>query len=711
MIGEGGKLFEFSGFRFDSSQSLLFEGDREVSLPGRAVGVLEVLLEHAGDVVDRQKLEELVWGETIVTAASLTEAVSLLRQTLGDDPREPRFIQTVHRRGYRFLAEVREVEPEPVVREAPRKQLRARVAWVAAAVVLTLASSEPLSRWFGRSSSEAVPVRLQLEAPEDHRFPNSGFRLAISPDGRSVVFGAHRAGLWRLFHRRLDRFEAVPIPGSESGTAPFFSPDGRSIGFYAGGELKTVRLDGGSPRTVTQVESLHGAAWAPDGRILFAEFRSGLKAVPVRGGEVEVLTVPDRDAGEFAHWHPKVISEPPTVVFTVVSSLLKRPRVAAKALPDGEIKMLAHGSGAQYTDGHLVYLDERRLRAAPFDTAKVALSGPSFGLAETVISWRNYYAPNFAASERGPLVYVPREEHPRQLRRITHGSNEALAFPARNYENLSLSPDGSRLAVTIFDGGRSDIWVGELSSGQFFRLTTVGHNIEPLWTADGKSIIYASDRGGYFQLYSQGIDGQAGTRFGPGEQPRFPSDWMPGGVDLVFGEFNHSSRLDIGTFSMEEAEGSSRYLIQTTDQEGNAKISPDGRWVAFARGIDGELEIFVADLEADGRERRVSMGGGRRPEWMRDGSYLIYQRGGDVFAVSTAQLESKTIEEQVVLNGMGIGRVIPGRTDNELLAVPAPPGGAQSLRVVLNWAEELRAEPPLESAQAGSMPLVASDRH
>ncbi len=716
LSGESDELLEFSGFRFDTRNHLLFEGEREIALPGRAVGVLAALLVHAGDLVQRQDLEDLVWGDTAVTAASLTEAISLLRHTLGDDPREPRFIQTVHRSGYRFLAEVERVERLPDGKPNGIDRSRSLMSWTATVGLAALLAAAPIWQWVGRASVavDSTPVRLQLDAPYDHRFESSALSLAISPDGRAVVFGAHHDRRWRLFHRRLDSFESVPIAGSESGYSPFFSPDGESIGFVAGSELKTVRLDGGSPRTLATVGRTRGAAWVADGTIVFGSGHGeGLRAISAEGGEVRELTVPDRKAGEYSHWRPYAVSDQPMVAFTILSTVLDQPKIAVMRLPDGEIEELFHGRGAQYTAGHLLYLDEGHLRAARFDPSAPSRVGPSFLLTETILSWPNMHNPNFAASERGPLVYLPRahEREPQQLRRVDREVDETLAFPPRQYRNLNLSPDGRRLALTIPDGERSDVWVGDIASGELFRLTTIGKNIEPVWAPDGESVVYASDRGGYYQLYRQGTNGQPGEPYAPSGQPRFPSDWMPGENSLIFSEFNPASRLDIGVLGL-NGDSSSQLLIHTVDREADGKVSPDGRWMAFTRAVDSGLQIYVADLDADGLLQRVSTTGGERPEWTHDGSRLIYQRGDQVLGVESAQLESGAIEEQLLFCGRSIERVIPGRTPDELFIVPAGrQSQSKSLRVVLNWAEDLQEESPAETGTARPMSLFASNRH
>ncbi len=706
-------VYEFGSFRFDPLGQVLLDCGREVTLPRRTVLVLEALLERPGQLIERQRLEDLVWPDTAVGAASLTEAVSHLRQVLRDDPKDPRFIQTVHRRGYRFVAELSMVDPRVVAESPPQKPRRA-LGWRAASAAALVLALALIGLWPRSSPVEAprlTPVRLEIEPPDGHELPHCGPMLAVSPDGRSVVFGAHREGRWRLFFRSLDNFEEHAIAGTESAHGPFFSPDGKNIGFFAGSVLKTVRLDGGNPVVIAQVGLAGSGAWVTsevgEGSIVFAEgFASGLSVIPAGGGKIRVLTVPDPQQREFAHLLPQALPGRSAVLFTIMGGVLEPSRVAVVDLVDGRVEVLHEGSGGQFGAGHVLYANGGVLEAAPFDLANLAVTGPSSIVPERIRTDPGNPVPNFSVSRAGTLVYVPEpdDDGGYRLMSLSGDSARELDLPTRRFRNVALSPDGKRLALTILDGDRSDVWIGEVESGELFRLTTDAHNVEPLWTPDGGSVTYSSNRTGHFQIFVQSIDGGPAEHLLPSASPRFPSAWTADGSGLVFAQFNPITRGDIGLATRSGNEWSERWLVHTPAREMAASLSPNDEWLAFERAVDGRVQIFVQRLSATGPSMLVSHRGGERPRWTRDGGQLIYLRDGTLYAADVDLETSEFGAERQIEIGIAPAVLVPGFGPDEFLAIPSgsdfPPS---SFRVVLNWADELTLAP---SGASGPMPMA-----
>ena len=287
----------FGPFEFDQTRRLLRSGGREIPLPPRVLGVLELLLARAGDVVSRQEIIDAVWKEAFVTDTSLAEAVSFLRQALGDDPQTPTFIQTVHRRGYRFVAPVSEspaptapavIASSPPAADAVKPSIANElVPWSVATLAAVLAVS---ALWYSQRREPITPqvVRMTLDAGNGLRYDARAPSIAMAPSGTRVAWSACGGAGCQLYIRALDQLEAHPVPDTDGAAAPFFSPDERWLGFFAGGKLKKVALAGGASRIIADASQPFGAAWLRDGRIVYAaSIAGGLMRVNQDGGEAE----------------------------------------------------------------------------------------------------------------------------------------------------------------------------------------------------------------------------------------------------------------------------------------------------------------------------------------------------------------------------------------------------------------------------------------
>jgi DNA-binding winged helix-turn-helix (wHTH) protein len=321
----------FGQFAFDPQSRLLWRDDTEIALPPRVLGVLEILLERAGEVVARQDLLDRVWKDAFVTDTSLAEAVSFLRSALGDDPQTPRYIQTVHRRGYRFLVApgidgrsdrgqtpVKPGSDEGQTGVRPGSDLRSTFDGPAApdwtlvpwSVALLCAGLAAAAVWFAMRAPapDAPPVaRVELRTAPGTEFDRDPQPIAISPDGRSIAWSACETATGRcaISVRTLDTLEPRALPGTTDGHSPVFSPDGRWIAFFADGALKKIAVAGGAPTTLAPAPDPAGAAWGSDGRIVFAgSAGGGLSLVDEQGGGVKSVTNAHSETGEWRHRSP-----------------------------------------------------------------------------------------------------------------------------------------------------------------------------------------------------------------------------------------------------------------------------------------------------------------------------------------------------------------------------------------------------------------------
>jgi DNA-binding winged helix-turn-helix (wHTH) protein len=341
-------MVSFGPFTFDAANGLLRRAGSEVPLPPRVLGVLAYLVARPGQVVPRQDLIDAIWKDAFVTDTSLAEAVSSLRQALGDDPQQPVYIQTLHRRGYRFVAPLspapavtgsrapaghpREPGAEVLHPGAPSAETTpvapsiaaALLPWSLAAILGALAAAAIWRLEYADPRPEPTAARFVVDLPAGSRLDGNDQSLAIAADGSRLAWSAcipeqARCGIWT---RALDDLDAAFVDGTEGGRTPFFAPDTRRIGFFAGGKLLTISLAGGTPLAIADAAEARGASWGRDGRIVFAGTpTAGLAVVGENGGRVEPLTrIDPATAGEAAHRLPYHLPEADAIVFTITTA-------------------------------------------------------------------------------------------------------------------------------------------------------------------------------------------------------------------------------------------------------------------------------------------------------------------------------------------------------------------------------------------------------
>jgi DNA-binding winged helix-turn-helix (wHTH) protein len=321
----------FGPFTFDRTSRLLWRDHVEVPLPPRVLAVLALLVERPGELVTKQELISAVWRDAFVTETSLAEAISVLRQTLGDDPQRPTYIQTLHRRGYRFVADVqgtasRSIAPAsiptsaaapvaaPPVEAEPR--LSMLVPWIIALFALLTAGAAVWRYLDAAPPPVRRPVRFALALPPGLAVAATGGPVAVSNDGSLIALAACKGSDCGIYLRPLSQSDPTLVAGTAGGAAPFFSPDGRSIGYFANRRLYVLALSGGSPVAIADAAEPLGAVWLGDGRIVFARSISeGLFVASEDGGHVQALTTPG--AGGGGHRWPAATPDGLAVVFTV----------------------------------------------------------------------------------------------------------------------------------------------------------------------------------------------------------------------------------------------------------------------------------------------------------------------------------------------------------------------------------------------------------
>jgi len=679
----------FGPFAFDRQNRLLWRDGAEVALPPRVLGVLEVLIDRPGQVVARQDLLDGVWKDAFVTDTSLAEAVSSLRQALGDDPQAPRYIQTVHRRGYRFLAPISQpvVAPPDVEGHASRGWLL--VPWSAALVTLGFLIGA-MWRVPPPSPTDTAPIaRFDLRPIPGTAFDRRAPALAVSPDGETIAWSACAidSRACALYVRSVNRLDPLKLPGSDGAAAPFFSADGRWIGFFADGKLKKVAVAGGAASILADAAVPGGATWAADGRIAFSGAPAGgISIVSDQSGAVRTLTTPRADRGEVRHLYPAWLPSG-ALLFTIAGDPLGTTHGELAVLPRGsrEWKTLRNGvtRGAPFGAGYLLLSAGRDMQAATFDERTLTLTGGADSVLASIAGGEELAT--FAVGGR-TLVAAPAPPS-------TLGwSDDAKAMNLARLTTLAISPDAKRVAGVIAEGGGSDVWIADLASGATTRITYGGLNVSPAWAPDGSHVVFATRTTGPFGLAQRRVDASGPAQpIAGGAAHIFPSSIASDGriaATVVVAE----GRTAVGIVP---AAGGSPEILETGPyNERAAAFSPDGKWLALESDESGRSEIVVRAPSTGGPRLAISREGGTRPQWSADGRFIYFESSGRTARSTFGASPNGPIDILFDRPGAHPVAITPG--GRTLFARPAT--DSERAVVVLQWLRELRQRLPAPTA-------------
>ena len=571
-----------------------------------------------------------------------------------------------------------------------------RIASLGAAAILGAGAAWALLS-ASRAPSDATPTYLSLATPAGVVPIDDKTRsmVAISPNGRRVVYIGSSPGR-PLYLQDLDVVgEAQPIPGTEGAVAPFFSSDGEWIGFAADNALKKISLRGGAPNRLADATFFRGGSWSPDGATIYYTPRSsvGIFRVSSDGGEGEAITTPERDGLDNEHYWPETLPDGEGVLFT---SCCSRPYVMHLNVATGEVTPLVEGFHGRYAlTGHLVYMQPGSVLAAAFDPRTLEVGTP-VEVADDVLDGLDYHA-EFDISESGSLAYLsgPSTYERTLIQYDRSGVRQQLYPDPRGLNfNMRFSPDATHLAVTLQEG-QADIFLLDLGRRDLDPLVIhPANDFWPIWSRDGARIAFLSVRNGPVDLFVVPTDKSAPPQLiFESDYAKWPESWSPDGRLLAFSREHPQTGSDILLYSFDDDDVS--LLLGEPFNESVPEFSPDGRWLAYQADDSGRYEVYVVPFPVSGPRCKVSTSGGEEPRWSGDGGELFYRSDRTAMVARAAAFTScisQPPEPMALFDGLEreLWDVHPG---GELfVTVDLPP--QPQLRLIQNWSEVLKQRVP-----------------
>ncbi len=521
----------------------------------------------------------------------------------------------------------------------------------------------------------------------------------LSPDGRSVVYpGAHRGGSGRvLFLRRLDEVTSREIPGTTAPAVPVFSPDGEWIAYVeARRRVMKIPVTGGTAIALADVPDNGGLDWSPAGEIIVGagldEGLTGLSRLSPDGGPLREFTRVDTTRGELSHQSPVIIDNGAAVVFGI-----RKPgdafEVGAASLraDEAHVPLGIAGRPLGVLDGQLVYHDlEGVLWAVAFDVDRFRVHGTPTTLMDEVRMNTGPGLRSASLSRNGGLTYL----RGNASRRLVWVDRQGAATPAldgfREYQNLALAPDGGRVALTIVTGARRDIWILALAAGPLTPLTSVGAARNPAWTPDGQRILFASNHaGGRATFWWQDADGDGpATAAVAARHNPWNAHLSPDGRLIVFNAISEGT-FNLETVSLDSAVSPAYLAASPAASEVWGRFSPDGKWVAYNTDESGRAEVYIRAPTPGGGRVAVSVNGGRRAIWSRDGRRLYYWEGQRLIEAALVLDPTPRVLSRTVLFSGPYGDDFDVAADGRFLMIESERSGV-SLVAVPEWRAELR---------------------
>jgi Tol biopolymer transport system component len=530
--------------------------------------------------------------------------------------------------------------------------------------------------------------------------------FAVSPDGQRLAFVATAtdgSGVRLLWVRTLGALHAEALGGTDGANEPFWSPDGSSIAFFAGGKLKRVSVRGGQPVTLADAALGSGGAWNRDGTILYApSTQSPILRISEDGVGTPSPVTQLGAAADYGHVYPQFLPDGRHFIYLVRAEPSRKGIYVGSIDSPDSTRILEAREKARYAPpGHLLYLRDGGLLAESFDVTRLALSGEPVSVAESVAFIATDGRASFDVSATGVLVYrangLLAASQPIWVDRS--GSRLETVGEPGDYQTASLSPDGSQMVVEKHDLRTStgDLWLMDLRLGTTPRLTSDGmHNTAAIWSPEGRRVVFTGRPDGIRNLHVMDIGSESDAPLLPKGPDRSPTDWSADGRHILYVEGNQEQR---NIWVLEMPERRPVPFLQSKFAEWGGRFSPNGRWVAYVSNKTSRSEVYVRSFPSGLNERQISAGGGLAPRWSRDGRELFFvSPDATVFAVqvNTAERFEASAPKPLFKTDMRGSEATGGVTADSwfnvdgarFFIVPPPPGPlppALPITVVLDW--------------------------
>lgn len=543
----------------------------------------------------------------------------------------------------------------------------------------------------------AEPSHWAVPLPPDATLHENG--ISLSPDGKLLVAALEIEGRLKLYGKNVDSAVLEPIPGTEGGYAPFFSPDGEWIGFFGREQVHKIRVSGGNAIALCDYSrDRQRATWGPDGMIVYTgRYGAGLASCPSDGGEPQVHTQ-NRQFGESAHRSPTFLPDG-SILFAATGGI-PEPRLAVlRANSDDVSPIPIDGHSPSYvTSGYLVYQNGERLLAATFDATKPARVGRETILADGLYS-AGLTFPSYALSKEGTLAFIPGNEVFDQLIWVDREGRaiREIGEPGRHmYPRLSPQGDRALVSLQARSGDPRDIWLYDIERGSRAPLTFDKNAYTAEWSRDGQRVAFMSYDGpaGETLFYSVFVDQEVEPELLLRAAPGDPVSWSPDGRTLLYNQMLPEGS-DVWEFDIDGARDP-RPLLGESYDEHTATFSPDGQWIAYTSGESGRTEVYVQPYPGPGRKYSVSTSGGNEPVWSRDGRELFFR---DVSAMMVVDVSFEPEFQASAPRELFRGSFRPAPAVNpnydvsadgeHFLMVRPTADTPREIHVIVNWAQQL----------------------
>ena len=589
--------------------------------------------------------------------------------------------------------------------------LAGRLPWLVSSILLLVVLTLAFIHF--REDPDLRVTRSSILPPEKTNFVASGGgHLALSPDGRSLAFTARDStGKVILWVRPLSALSGQPLNGTDGAEYPFWSPDSRFIGFFAGGKLKKIEAAGGPPQSLCDLTSGRGGTWSRDGIILFAPFTSSpLYRVSAAGGTPVPVTVFDTARHENSHRWPYFLPDGKHFLFfgrAATGGMAESDAIFAASLDTTEKpKVIVHASSSMaFAGGFLLYMREQSLLAQPFDATRLEVTGDAFPIAEQIQYDGSFNRANFSISENGTLAYqTGSSTGGRQLIWFDRsGKSLGKVGKLGEYFSARLSPDGKRLAVDLYDpqSRNIDVWLCELARDAWTRFTfDPGIDRYPVWSSDGSRVYFNSNRrGGHFDIYQRSSSG-AGTDelVLTSSEDKIPSNASVDGRYLAYHTTgNTKTQSDLWALPLSSQVNEPIQFLRTEFAEQAGVFSPDGKWLAYSSNESSKFQVYVRPFPGSGGKFQISTTGGGRPHWRRDGKELFYLADDNKLMAAEVKASGGSFEVGAVRTLFDahpylLGAVYDCTSDGQRFLVNTIAGEERSTPVtlVVNWNMELK---------------------